>query len=165
MRRRRSHTVIANSVECRQACSLMASRHWRVLRFTASRSESQLQSVVAGCFDWDPFATHLPFDVTMVRQDVEALIAEGFALLQPLDEQSLSFVQVAQRRRRRTRPVGDAPHRATRFERLDSEPGRRQQPQAPGTPRGDEEPCVREAVGSPRPAPRSRTEILAGRAG
>ena len=36
-----------------------------------------LRSVVVGAFDWDPFAAHLPFDVTMVRQNVEAMIAEG----------------------------------------------------------------------------------------
>ena len=39
----------------------------------------ELQSVVVGSFDWDPFAAHLPFDVTMVRQNVEAMIAEGFS--------------------------------------------------------------------------------------
>ena len=34
-----------------------------------------------GCFDWDPFAAHLPFDVTMMRQDVESIIAHAFALV------------------------------------------------------------------------------------
>ena len=51
------------------------------LRFTSTLSPSELQSVVVGAFDWDPFGAHLPFDVTMVRQDVEVMMSEGFALL------------------------------------------------------------------------------------
>jgi LacI family transcriptional regulator, fructose operon transcriptional repressor len=39
-----------------------------------------LQSTVVGCFDWDPFAAHLPFEVTMMRQDVDKIISEAFAL-------------------------------------------------------------------------------------
>jgi LacI family fructose operon transcriptional repressor len=42
---------------------------------------SELRSVVVGSFDWDPFAAHLPFDVTMMRQNVEAMVAEGFTLI------------------------------------------------------------------------------------
>ncbi len=51
------------------------------LRFTSTLPPSELQSVVVGTFDWDPFGAHLPFDVTMVRQDVEVMMSEGFALL------------------------------------------------------------------------------------
>lgn len=51
------------------------------LRFTSKLRARELRSVVVGAFDWDPFAAHLPFDVTMVRQNVEAMIAEGFTLL------------------------------------------------------------------------------------
>jgi LacI family fructose operon transcriptional repressor len=51
------------------------------LRFTASLSPDELQSVVVGTFDWDPFGAHLPFDVTMVRQNVEEMISKGFDLL------------------------------------------------------------------------------------
>jgi LacI family fructose operon transcriptional repressor len=51
------------------------------LRFTSTLPLSELQSIVVGSFDWDPFAAHLPFDVTMVRQNVEVMIAEGFALI------------------------------------------------------------------------------------
>ena len=51
------------------------------LRFTSTLPASELQSIVVGSFDWDPFGAHLPFDVTMVRQDVEVMIREGFALL------------------------------------------------------------------------------------
>jgi len=51
------------------------------LRFTATLPEHELADIVVGCFDWDPFAAHMPFDVTMVRQNVEIMIAEGFRLL------------------------------------------------------------------------------------
>lgn len=52
------------------------------LRFTSTLASSELARVVVGSFDWDPFAAHLPFDVTMVRQNVEVMIAEGFSLLE-----------------------------------------------------------------------------------
>ena len=51
------------------------------LRFTSTLPLGELQAIVAGSFDWDPFAAHLPFDVTMMRQNVEVMIAEGFALI------------------------------------------------------------------------------------
>jgi LacI family fructose operon transcriptional repressor len=51
------------------------------LRFTSKLSANELQAIVVGTFDWDPFAAHLPFDVTMMRQNVEVMIAEGFALI------------------------------------------------------------------------------------
>lgn len=52
------------------------------LRFTSTLPPSSLEGVAVGSFDWDPFAAHLPFDLTMVRQNVEGLIAEAFALLE-----------------------------------------------------------------------------------
>jgi LacI family transcriptional regulator, fructose operon transcriptional repressor len=51
------------------------------LRALAILPKHQIDSLVLGCFDWDPFAAHLPFEVIMVRQDVEAMIAEAFALI------------------------------------------------------------------------------------
>lgn len=51
------------------------------LRFTSTLPAGDLERVAVGSFDWDPFAAHLPFDLTMVRQNVEILIAEAFALL------------------------------------------------------------------------------------
>ncbi len=51
------------------------------LRFISSVGDAKLASVVVGSFDWDPFAAHLPFDVTMVRQNVEVMIAEAFRLI------------------------------------------------------------------------------------
>jgi LacI family fructose operon transcriptional repressor len=51
------------------------------LRFTSTLPASDLAHVAVGSFDWDPFAAHLPFDLTMVRQNVDVLISEAFALL------------------------------------------------------------------------------------
>jgi LacI family fructose operon transcriptional repressor len=51
------------------------------LRFTSTLPARDLVHAAVGSFDWDPFAAHLPFDLTMVRQNVEALISEAFALL------------------------------------------------------------------------------------
>ena len=51
------------------------------LRFTSTLPASELERIAVGSFDWDPFAAHLPFDLTMVRQNVEMLISEAFSLL------------------------------------------------------------------------------------
>ncbi|WP_431824500.1 hypothetical protein [Burkholderia sp. F1] len=39
------------------------------------------KSAADGCFDRDPFAARLPFDATILRQDVQRMIAEAFTLL------------------------------------------------------------------------------------
>ena len=49
-----------------------------MLRFTSRLSPKETQSVVVGTYDWDPFGAYLPFDLTMVRQDVEKMVAEAF---------------------------------------------------------------------------------------
>jgi LacI family fructose operon transcriptional repressor len=51
------------------------------LRALSPLHRSELDALVFGCFDWDPFAAQLPFDVIMVRQDVEAMIGEAFVLI------------------------------------------------------------------------------------
>ena len=51
------------------------------LQFASSLPRRELGDVAVGSFDWDPFAAHLSFEVTMVRQNVEAMIVEAFALL------------------------------------------------------------------------------------
>lgn len=52
-----------------------------LLKAAVPGGAGQLRDSVIGCYDWDPFAANLPFDVTFVRQDVEALIHAGFQLL------------------------------------------------------------------------------------
>lgn len=50
-------------------------------QFVFNCSREALSSISIACFDWDPFAAHLPFDVIMIRQDIETMIAKAFALL------------------------------------------------------------------------------------
>lgn len=46
-----------------------------------------LGACAVGCFDWDPFASRLAFDVTMLRQDVETMMHHAFeALAAPRQE-------------------------------------------------------------------------------
>lgn len=51
-----------------------------LVQFVSRLPQDVWQDTVVGCFDWDPFAAHFPFEVTMMRQDVEKIIAEAFAL-------------------------------------------------------------------------------------
>ncbi|WP_201401020.1 substrate-binding domain-containing protein [Kaistia sp. 32K] len=37
-------------------------------------------------FDWDPFAAQMPYDITMIRQDVEAMISASFGLMDTYPE-------------------------------------------------------------------------------
>lgn len=54
--------------------------------FLATLSRAAWNSTRIAAFDWDPFAAQMPYDVTMVRQDVEALIATSFALVDDYPE-------------------------------------------------------------------------------
>ena len=65
-----------------------------LVQFTSTLPVDAWKSTVAGCFDWDPFAAHLPFDVTMLRQDVQAIISEAFALTDNYDPADRSVVIV-----------------------------------------------------------------------
>ena len=53
-----------------------------------------LEACVMSCFDWDPFAACLPFDVTMLRQDVETMMQHAFKALTPLQQESRPLVVV-----------------------------------------------------------------------
>lgn len=53
-----------------------------VFRFLKQLPASQLNRVVIGCYDWDPFISYLQFPVAMVRQDGAALIAKAFRLIE-----------------------------------------------------------------------------------
>ncbi|MCE4574172.1 substrate-binding domain-containing protein [Caballeronia sp. CLC5] len=64
------------------------------VHFTSKLSREAWQSAVVGCFDWDPFAAHLSFDVTMLRQDVQTIISEAFALADRYDPTDRSVVLV-----------------------------------------------------------------------
>lgn len=51
-----------------------------LLRFMARRPASAFTNLVVGCYDYDPFASFLPFPVIMIRQDIETMIAKAFEL-------------------------------------------------------------------------------------
>ena len=65
-----------------------------VVQFTSTLSPDAWKSAVVGCFDWDPFAANLPFDVTMLRQDVQAIISEAFKLAENHDSTDRSLILV-----------------------------------------------------------------------
>jgi LacI family transcriptional regulator, fructose operon transcriptional repressor len=52
-----------------------------VFRFLKTRPDSEITSMAIGCYDWDPFLSHLHFSVAMVRQDAKAMIKKAFELL------------------------------------------------------------------------------------
>ncbi len=66
-----------------------------LVQFAARQPCKALDAVVVACFDWDPFAAHLPYDVTMLRQDVEAMVERAFAALVPerQDERGVVLVE------------------------------------------------------------------------
>jgi LacI family transcriptional regulator, fructose operon transcriptional repressor len=64
------------------------------LRFTSTLPREELRAIVFGSFDWDPFAAYLPFDVTMVRQNVELMIAEAFTLIDTYGKDPTALVVV-----------------------------------------------------------------------
>jgi LacI family fructose operon transcriptional repressor len=64
------------------------------LEFAAGLPHDALKACVVGCFDWDPFAAHLPFDMTMLRQDVETMMEHAFGALTVTHHEALSLVLV-----------------------------------------------------------------------
>jgi LacI family transcriptional regulator, fructose operon transcriptional repressor len=52
-----------------------------VFRFLKTQSETELNRVAIGCYDWDPFLAHLHFPVAMVRQDAGAMIKRAYELI------------------------------------------------------------------------------------
>jgi LacI family transcriptional regulator, fructose operon transcriptional repressor len=52
-----------------------------VFRYLKSRPDSEITGIAVGCYDWDPFLSHLHFPVAMVRQDAKAMIKMAFELM------------------------------------------------------------------------------------
>jgi LacI family transcriptional regulator, fructose operon transcriptional repressor len=52
-----------------------------IFRFLNTQSDEVVRKMTIGCYDWDPFLSHLHFPVAMVRQDARAMIAKAFELL------------------------------------------------------------------------------------
>ena len=53
-----------------------------------------LNETVASCFDWDPFASCLALDVTMLRQDVETMMQHAFEALAPEPQDARGLMMV-----------------------------------------------------------------------
>ncbi len=65
-----------------------------VIEFASRLPTAELNEFVACCFDWDPFAASLPFDVTMLRQDVEVMMERAFGALTPDPQEDRPLVLV-----------------------------------------------------------------------
>jgi len=46
----------------------------------ARRPAAAFDNLIVGRYDYDPFASFLPFPVIMIRQDIDAMIAKAFEL-------------------------------------------------------------------------------------
>ncbi|MEY9559050.1 LacI family DNA-binding transcriptional regulator [Sinorhizobium fredii] len=53
-----------------------------LLRFMAEHPHDNFTDLVVGCYDYDPFASFLPFPVIMIRQNVEGMIAKAFEVIE-----------------------------------------------------------------------------------
>lgn len=52
-----------------------------VVRFLKTLPHAELDRCTFGCYDWDPFGSMLSFPLLMVRQNVEGLLEQAFAIL------------------------------------------------------------------------------------
>lgn len=52
-----------------------------LMRFLANYPQDAFADIVVGCFDYDPFASFLPFPLFMIRQDAEMMITRGLSIL------------------------------------------------------------------------------------
>lgn len=52
-----------------------------LLRFMSKHDGEAFGDIVVGCFDYDPFASFLPFPVYMIRPNVSEMLEKGFDLL------------------------------------------------------------------------------------
>lgn len=52
-----------------------------VVRFLKALPPGELEACTFGCYDWDPFAGMLAFPLMMVRQNVDGLMEQAFAVL------------------------------------------------------------------------------------
>ncbi|TQX86032.1 MULTISPECIES: LacI family DNA-binding transcriptional regulator [Rhizobium] len=52
-----------------------------LLRFMSAHPHELFADLVVGCFDYDPFASFLPFPVFMMKQDVEGMLSKAFELI------------------------------------------------------------------------------------
>jgi LacI family transcriptional regulator, fructose operon transcriptional repressor len=52
-----------------------------VFRVLKMLPDTDFEHFSVGCYDWDPFLSHLHFPVAMVRQDAKAMIKTAFTIV------------------------------------------------------------------------------------
>ena len=52
-----------------------------VFRFLKVLPDAAFEHTALGCYDWDPFLSHLHFPASMVRQNAKAMVEQAFGLL------------------------------------------------------------------------------------
>jgi LacI family fructose operon transcriptional repressor len=62
-----------------------------VFRVLKELPDAAFRDLSVGCFDWDPFLSHLHFPVAMVRQDAKSLIETAFRII---DDNSYATRQI-----------------------------------------------------------------------
>jgi LacI family fructose operon transcriptional repressor len=68
-----------------------------MVQFLRTLDGAEIENLVLGCFDWDPFAASLPFPVAMVRQDVTAMIDAAFAQINDYDMSRRPVIRISPR--------------------------------------------------------------------
>jgi LacI family fructose operon transcriptional repressor len=64
------------------------------IQFFKSLEPDAFRDRFIGCFDWDPFAAFLPFPVTMLRQNVEAMIDQAFVYMEEYRVDACPMVKI-----------------------------------------------------------------------
>jgi LacI family transcriptional regulator, fructose operon transcriptional repressor len=65
-----------------------------VVRFLKTLPHGELDQCTFGCYDWDPFAAMLSFPLMMVRQNVDGLLEEAFAILDAGGSEQTSLIEI-----------------------------------------------------------------------
>jgi LacI family fructose operon transcriptional repressor len=68
-----------------------------VVQFLRTLDGEELEELIIGCFDWDPFAAFLPFPVAMVRQDITAMMDAAFAQIENYDPSNRPVIRISPR--------------------------------------------------------------------
>ncbi len=65
-----------------------------VVRFLKRLPHDELAACTFGCYDWDPFAGMLAFPLMMVRQNVDGLLEQAFAVLDAGQPKQPSVIEI-----------------------------------------------------------------------
>ncbi|MBG9390539.1 LacI family DNA-binding transcriptional regulator [Caenimonas aquaedulcis] len=65
-----------------------------VVRFLKRLPHEELERCAFGCYDWDPFGSMLSFPLLMVRQNVDGLLEQAFAVLDAQGEGKSRLIEI-----------------------------------------------------------------------